>query len=87
MYLAQDTRLDRSVALEFLAADLATDTRHRQRFLVEAKAVAALNHPNICTIHDVGEADDGRSFIAMELLEGETLGACLKRGGLGLSKV
>ncbi len=84
VFLAQDTRLDRPVALKFLCAESAADARHRQRFLVEAKAVAALNHPNICTIYDVGEAEDGRPFIAMELLEGETLGARLKRASMGM---
>ncbi len=68
VYLAQDTRLDRPVALKFLPAESAADARHRQRFLTEAKAVAGLNHSNICTIYDVGEAEDGRPFIAMELL-------------------
>src|SRR5262245_58907137 len=84
VYLAEDTRLERSVALKFLAAEFAADAERRQRFLIEAKAVAALNHPNICTVYDVGEAEDGRPFMAMELLEGETLDARLKRRSPGI---
>ncbi|MSU61907.1 MAG: hypothetical protein EXS31_05855 [Pedosphaera sp.] len=87
VYLAQDTRLDRPVALKLLAPESAGNVQHRQRFLTEAKAVAALNHPNICTIHDVGEAEDGRPFIAMELLEGETLTDRLKRGSPEISEL
>lgn len=87
VYQAHDTRLDRPVALKFLPMEFATDSSRRQRFLTEAKAVAALNHPNICTIYDVGETDDGQSFIAMELLEGEILSARIKRGKLEIKEV
>jgi serine/threonine protein kinase/predicted negative regulator of RcsB-dependent stress response len=78
VYLAEDTRLDRKVAIKFLPAEVATDERAKQRLLREAKTAATLDHPNICSIYEVGE-EDSHSFIILQYIEGETLAARLKR--------
>ena len=86
VYEARDTRLDRAVAIKVLPAALAQDASARARFDREARSIAALNHPNICALHDIGDAG-GLGFLVMERLEGETLQARLERGPLDLEQV
>jgi serine/threonine protein kinase len=85
VYKARDTRLNRTVALKVLPSHLHEDSDRRQRFLREAQAVAALEHPHICVLHDIGH-ENGVDFLVMEFLEGETLAARLEKGGLPLDQ-
>src|SRR3972149_3202572 len=85
VYQARDTHLDRLVAIKLLPADIATDRHAQRRLLREAQSAATLDHPNICAIHEVGEAD-GHHFIVMQRVEGETLAARLARQPLDLGE-
>src|SRR5205809_1940676 len=86
VYLAQDTKLDRKIALKILPADLAANQDRMRRFTQEAKSAAALNHPNIATIHEIGESD-GVNFIAMEFIDGATLREKIHREQTDLRKL
>src|SRR5437016_696347 len=85
VYRARDTRLDRIVAVKVLPGHRPQTPEVRQRFEREARAISALNHPHICTLHDIG-SEDGTDFLVMEYLEGETLADRLKRGVLPLAE-
>jgi serine/threonine protein kinase/tetratricopeptide (TPR) repeat protein len=82
VFRARDSRLNRDVALKFLASHLRAEPDEQERLLAEARAAASLDHPNVCSIHEVGETGDGRPFIAMPYYEGETLKARLRRAPL-----
>jgi serine/threonine protein kinase len=81
VYRAKDTRLDRTVAVKILPSHLSDNPEAKQRFDREARAISSLNHPNICTLYDVGH-QDGTDYLVMEFLEGETLADRLKKGPL-----
>ncbi|MGH9970002.1 MAG: protein kinase domain-containing protein [Pyrinomonadaceae bacterium] len=84
VYLAKDSRLGRKIALKLLASEFAMDERRVRRFEQEARAASALNHPNVCVIHEVGKTEDGRHFMAMEYVEGVTLRRRMTRNRLTL---
>ena len=85
VYKAKDTKLKRTVALKFLPAELTQDKEAKKRFVQEAQAAAALNHPHICIIHEVDESDD-QTFIAMEFIEGQSLKDKLRDGPLDVDE-
>src|ERR1700722_2299041 len=85
VYRARDIRLDRTVAIKVLTSHLSNPDL-KQRLEREAKAISSLNHPNICTLHDVG-SQDGVEFLVMEFLEGETLAARLRKGAMPLNEI
>src|SRR5215210_6779033 len=84
VYLARDTRLDREVAVKVLSRELTSSQTARERFEREARTIAALHHPHICSIYDVGETPEHQAFIVMEFLQGETLEERLRKGPLPL---
>jgi serine/threonine-protein kinase len=86
VYRARDTRLERDVALKFLPPHLGLDPKAKSRFLREARAAAALDHPNICTVHEIGEAADGRLFIAMACYQGRVLKERIAEGPLAVEE-
>src|SRR5437879_10132036 len=86
VYRAKDTRLDRTVAIKILPAQFSADPTRKQRFEREAKTISSLNHPHICTLHDVG-SQDGVDYLVMECVEGETLAKRLEKGPLPLEQV
>ena len=86
VYTAQDPRLKRQVAIKLLTADLTRDETAKQRFLQEAQPASALDHPNICTIYEINETDDGQLYLVMAYYEGETLKQRIERGPLALNE-
>src|SRR5215472_12205896 len=86
VYRAKDTRLGRDVAIKSLPKEMSADAARKQRFEREAKTISGLNHPNICTLHDVG-SQDGVDYLVMECVEGDTLAKRLEKGPLPLEQV
>ncbi|HKV09793.1 MAG TPA: protein kinase [Thermoanaerobaculia bacterium] len=86
VYKAEDLRLARVVALKFLPPELTRDPEAKARFLQEARAASALDHPNICTVHEVGETDEGRLYLSMPCYDGETLRRRIERGPLSIDE-
>jgi serine/threonine protein kinase/Tol biopolymer transport system component len=86
VYKAEDLRLARVVALKFLPPELTRDPEAKVRFLQEARAASALDHPNICTVHEVGETDEGRLYLSMPCYDGETLRRRIERGTLSIDE-
>jgi eukaryotic-like serine/threonine-protein kinase len=86
VYKAEDLRLARTVALKFLPPELTRDPEAKARFLQEARSASVLDHPNICTIHEVGETDDGRLYLSMPYYDGETLRRRIERGPLPIEE-
>ena len=87
VFVAEDVRLDRKAAIKVLSAEVARDPDRRHRFITEARAASSLNHPHVCVVYDVGETDDGLPFIAMEFVEGQSLGALVKRGPIEIPRI
>src|SRR5579884_410650 len=86
VYRARDTRLDRTIALKIISEECLTDTSRRRRFVQEARSASALNHPNIVVIHEFG-THDGISYIASELVEGQSLRDLIARGALPIPQL
>jgi serine/threonine protein kinase len=86
VYKAEDTKLNRTVALKFLPTAFSLDDEIKQRFIIEAQAASSFDHPNICTIHEISETDDGQLFIAMAYYDGETLKKKIEKGPLNLEE-
>jgi serine/threonine protein kinase/tetratricopeptide (TPR) repeat protein len=86
VYKAEDTRLQRNVAIKFLPPDLTRDPESKERFIKEARAASALDHPNICTIYEIGETEDEQLFIVMAYYEGENLKSLIERAPLTVQK-
>jgi serine/threonine protein kinase len=86
VYKAEDTRLQRTVALKFLPPAMTRDPVAKSRFLQEARAASALDHPNLCTVYDIGELEDGQLYLAMPAYDGETLKKKIERGTLPIEE-
>src|SRR5215467_9911034 len=86
VYRARDTRLERTLAIKILPPQVSNDPVRKQRFEREAKTISSLNHPHICTLHDVG-SQDGIEYLVMECVEGDTLSKRLEKGPLPLDQV